>query len=81
MPDRKKIKKRITVRKKGSTMQREDRHVLFFSTMRVPIANEELLPNVAEHVSPPNITAFLQPQDVGIIQALNNKFGEFRTLL
>ncbi|RHY94222.1 hypothetical protein DYB35_004286 [Aphanomyces astaci] len=64
----------------NSTMESENRHVLLLLDNASPHRYERLLSNVVVRMLPPNTTAFLQPQDAGVIQAFKNRIGALRAL-
>ncbi|KAF0771165.1 hypothetical protein AaE_002478 [Aphanomyces astaci] len=64
----------------NKTMQREGRYVLLLLDNASPHRYEPFLSNVVVCMLPANTTAFLQPQDAGVIQAFKNKIGALRAL-
>ncbi|KAH9190099.1 hypothetical protein AeNC1_007926 [Aphanomyces euteiches] len=66
------------IEKFNAAMQDEGRHVLLLLDNASPHRLEETLSHVAVRMLPPNTTAFLQPQDAGIIQAFKRKLAVLR---
>ncbi|RHY85563.1 hypothetical protein DYB35_013822, partial [Aphanomyces astaci] len=62
----------------NDTMLRENRQVLLLLDNASPHRYDGQLSNVSIHMLPPNTTAYLQPQDAGVIQAFKSKIGTLR---
>ncbi|KAF0707607.1 Aste57867_6581 [Aphanomyces stellatus] len=62
-----------------ATMRLQNRHVLLLLDNASPHRYDGHLSNVTVHMLPPNTTAFLQPQDAGIIQAFKARIGVLRS--